>query len=104
MKTPTPHFYLFKGNWFDLFDELVEMLQPGLEQNFAIWEPQDKSRLHSLIVVYGAPLSEAYCFLKGIWKTNEKVFDHFYLANLERFIIHGTKENDQTIPPFRGVA
>jgi len=92
MKNSLQHYYLFKGNWFDYYDDLVEILQPDIHQKFSIWEPQDKTKEHSLIIVYGMPLDESYCTKKNIWRTDINVFNHFYLANLERFIVHGTKK------------
>jgi hypothetical protein len=85
------HFYLFKGNWSNIYDDLVEIIQPDNLQKFSIWEPHDKSKTHGLVIVYGMPLDESYCHSKNIWRTNDSTFNYFYLNNLERFNIHGTK-------------
>lgn len=83
------HFYLFKGNWSERFNELTEMLQPDNQQIFAIWEPKDKIRQYNLIVVYGMPLASSYCYENDIWKSDDKVFSGFYFPNKDRFTVHG---------------
>ena len=90
-KSTTRHFYLFKGSWFTIFNDLVEIIQPDQQQNFTVWEPFDKSKTHGLVIVYGMPLDSSFCQIKNIWRTDDSTFNHFYLNNLERFIIHGTK-------------
>jgi hypothetical protein len=92
METQLRHFYLFKGCWIDIYDELVEMLQPDQYQKFSVWEPKDKTKDHHLIIVYGMPLADSYCYRRDIWKSDENVFNSFYLYNLTRFYIHGYKE------------
>lgn len=99
MKNLPKHFYLFKGNWFNLYDEMIEMLQPDELQKFNIWEPRDKTKSHCLLTVYGMPLADSYCSQRGVWKTDDKVFIHFYLNQLEKFIIHGKKEKLNTATP-----
>ncbi len=95
MKVYPKHFYLYKGGWSDLFCELVEMLEPSEEkeeQKFAIWAPKDKMKDHCLIIVYGMPLADSYCYQKNIWRSDEDVFNSFYLSYAEEFNIYGYKE------------
>ena len=90
MKTAYRHFYLYKGNWSELFTELTDSLETGNERQFNVWEPIDKTKNYCLVIVYGQPLEEFYCYMHGIWKADEKIYQQFFLAHLERFIIHGT--------------
>jgi hypothetical protein len=80
-------FYLFKGDWYNRFIELLDLL--GMhQQRFVILEPKDKTKEHNLIIVYGGPLQESYCFSRNIWKTEERIFDSFYKHKLEKFNVH----------------
>jgi hypothetical protein len=92
MKNQPMHFYLFKGNCVSLFEELVEMLQPNRQQEFVFWESKDKTKDHSLIIVYGMPLADSYCYQRNIWKTDEKIFNSFYKPKVKQFKIHDYKE------------
>ena len=84
------HFYLFKGDWYEKFIDLIDQVEKDQQQRFDIWEPQDKKRDHHLIVVYGTPLSEEYCLSDRIWKTDEKIFDSFYKCEVYKFNIHSS--------------
>ena len=95
MKNQPMHFYLFKGNCVSIFDDLVEMLQPNHQQKFVFWEPKDKTKDHSLIIVYGMPLADSYCYQRNIWRTDEKVFNSFYKSKMNQFKIRGCKEPDE---------
>jgi len=80
MKNYSGHFYLHRGNWMNLLYELMEMLQPCEDQKFSIWVPRDQTKNLCLIIVYGMPLADAYCYEKNIWQTSENVFHSFYLG------------------------
>ena len=82
-------FYLFKGDWYDRFIELMDLVQKNQQENFSIWEPQDKNKEYNLIIVTGRSLPEEYCFDKNIWKTDEKTFDSFYRPKIDKFNIYG---------------
>ena len=91
MENPSPkHFYLFKGDWYDRFIELIDIIRIEQQQRFVIWEPLDKHKEHNLIVVYGAPLSDEFCFIRRIWKTNEHIFDAFYRHQIDQFNLHSS--------------
>ena len=95
IKNQLMHFYLFKKSCADVFDELLEMLQPDHQQRFAIWEPKNKAKDHNLIVVYGMPLADSYCYQRNIWKTDEDVFISFYKYKMKHFEIYSYKETAQ---------
>lgn len=78
------HFYLFKGDWYEKFIELTER-----QQRFTILEPQDRNKDHNLLIVYDAPLPEAYSLNNNIWRTDEKIFNSFYKNKIDQFNIHG---------------
>jgi len=86
--SPPKHFYLFKGDWYEIFMELIDMIHIDQQQRFVIWEPQDRSKGHNLIILYGTTLPDSFCFVRGIWKTNEHIFDAFYRHNIDRFNLH----------------
>jgi len=77
------HFYLFKGDWYEKFIELIER-----QQRFVILEPQDKNKDHNLLIVFDAPLPEAYSLSNNIWRTDEKIFNSFYKDKIDQFNIH----------------
>jgi hypothetical protein len=80
------YFYLFKGDWYDLFIDLIEFVTP--QQKFTIWEPRNRAKDHNLVVVTGAALPLSYCLQKNIWTTNEQVFEDFYNQKPDQFNIH----------------
>jgi hypothetical protein len=82
------HYYLFKGDWYEIFIDLLDIAQAD-QQKFLIWEPQNKTKEHNLIVLVGGALSEEYCLKKRIWKTDEDVFDTFYWNKIDKFNMHG---------------
>ena len=84
------HFYLFKGDWYDRFIELIDIIENNQREKFVIWEPQDKKNDYNLIIVYGKTLPNEYCLDKRIWKTDEKIFDTFYKPKINKFNIYGS--------------
>lgn len=81
-------YYLFKGDWYDIFSLLLDDVSPGGDRKFDIWEPVDKHKEYNVIIVYGAPLSMNFCVSKKIWKSHEKVFDAFYSSKEYEYNIH----------------
>ena len=92
MKIHPMHYYLYKGKWIDLYYELVEMLMPSEEQIFAVWEPKDIMKEDCLVIVYGMPLADSYCYQKSIWKLDENIFNSFYLPHIKEFRIYNHKK------------
>lgn len=91
------HFYLFKGDWYEIFFQLFDHIPTDNKHKFDIWEPQDKSKNHNVIVIYGSPLSTEYCHKNKIWTTHEKIFNAFYLPKMYEFNVHSnhyTKDNE----------
>lgn len=101
MKTYPMYFYIYHGSWLDIFDELKEMFGADTEQYFTILTPQNKTKDHCLVIVYGMPIADSYCYRRDIWRSDENVFKIFYLPHLEAFNIYGYKE---FLEPFLPVA
>src|ERR1044071_9777234 len=85
--TSSRYFYLFKGYWIDHYDELKEMLDSP-EQKISFWEPKDKNKEFTLLILYNTSLSDSFCYRRDIWKSDEEVFNSFYKNNQNNFIIH----------------
>ncbi|HVT85085.1 MAG TPA: hypothetical protein VHD35_07765 [Chitinophagaceae bacterium] len=81
-------YYLFKGDWYDIFSRLLDDVSTNDDRKFDIWEPVDKHKEYKVIVVYGAPLSLNFCVTNKIWKTHEKIFDAFYSGKEYQYNIH----------------
>lgn len=80
-------FYLFHGNWQEKFAELSHTgndIKPG---HVTIWTPKDKRKRHSLVVVSGCELPPSYCLNESIWKTDENVFESFYMKKTDNYNI-----------------
>jgi hypothetical protein len=88
----TRHFYLFKGSWIDHYDEMIEMLNPARGEKLSFWEPKDRSKEFTLLIIYNKPLSDSFCYRRDIWKSDETIFYHFYVDRLENFVVHGYNE------------
>lgn len=91
------HYYLFKGDWYDIFIQLLDLIPSDNQHKFDIWEPQDKSKNHNVIIIYGSPLSTEYCHKNKIWSTHEKIFEAFYFPKMHEYNIHlnyYAKENE----------
>jgi len=82
------HFYLFKGNWLNRFDELISMVQKNEGQYFELWEPKDKTRKVHLLVVSGKYLSETYCLIKRVFETDEETFACFFRPHMNDYHVH----------------
>lgn len=91
------NFYLFKGSWIDHFDELSDMLNPTLHQKLSFWEPKDKTKEFTLLILYNSSLTESFCYRRDIWKCDENVFNSFYKGNENNFSIHGYNELPDTL-------
>lgn len=89
------HFYLFKGDWYDIFSRLNGAVPAGNEKRFAVWVPVDKSKEYNLVIVYGVPLPEKYCLVNNIWKTHQQIFEAFYLPKIKEYCIHS---NSKSVP------
>jgi hypothetical protein len=85
--TSSENFYLFKGNGYEKFVELNDVIDIGTPQQIAVWTPKDKSKKHNLIVVNGHELPQRYCFDKNIWKTDQNVFESFYKLKINDYNI-----------------
>jgi len=86
------HFYLFKGCWLDHYDELKEMLNIAKQEKIAFWDPMDRTKELTLIILYNTSLSDSFCYRRDIWKANEEVFNSFFKNNQNNFVIHGYNE------------
>ena len=101
---PEKHFYLFKGDWYDISSRLNGIMPARKEKSFAVWEPADRSKEYNLVIVYGEPLPEKYCLVNNIWKTHEQIFEAFYLPKIKDYNIHSNSKsvsetkNSFTIP------
>ncbi len=84
------HFYLFKGDWYETFIELIDLIERTQQEKFFIWEPHDRKKDYNIIIVYGKTLPAEYCLDKRIWKTDEKVFDTFYKPKINKYNIYGS--------------
>jgi hypothetical protein len=82
------NFYLFRGNWYERFIELIDLVEVSQRQLIAVWTPKDKTKKHNLIIVNGAELPQRYCLDKSIWKTDEKVFESFYRQKMNSYEVH----------------
>ncbi|SRR6266496_1624756 len=82
------YFYLFKGNWVDRFDELITIAQKIKGQSFELWEPNDKTRKVSLLIVSGKSLSETYCLIKKVFETDEDTFSCFFQPCISDYHVH----------------
>jgi hypothetical protein len=87
MKSSSPgkHFYLFGGNWHERFNDLSALARKTEGQVFELWEPVDKTKKFHMLVVSGQPLTDTYCLVRKIWKTDEQVFSGFFREELETF-------------------
>lgn len=81
-------YYLFKGDWYAIFSRLLEDITPAEGRKFDIWEPVDKHKDYSVIIVYGIPLPFDFCLDNKIWKSHEKIFDAFYSKKESEYNIH----------------
>ncbi len=90
---PLPTYYLFKGDWYDIFFQLLDDIPSGGVQKFDIWEPIDRHKEYNVIIVYRAPLSMDFCVSHKIWKTHEKIFDAFYRTKTYEYNIHSNYNN-----------
>jgi hypothetical protein len=95
------HFYLFKGDWYEKFIELSER-----QKRFTVLAPQDRNKDHNLLIVFDAPLPEAYSLNNNIWRTDEKIFNSFYKDKIGQFNIHesynSATETEKASSPVRG--
>jgi hypothetical protein len=80
------HFYLFKGNWLNRFDEITG--QKEKVQYFELWEPKNKTRKVHLLIVSGKPLSETYCLVKKVFETDEDTFICFFQPYITDYHVH----------------
>ena len=80
------HFYLFKGDWYDRFVELIELIHRP--NKFTIWESQNRHKGYNIAIVSGEALPSAYCLDNNFWKTDEKTFEDFYKDKPQFFNIH----------------
>ena len=98
------YYYLVRGDWYNIFSQLLGIIPACSQKKFAIWEPADKSKEYLVIIVYGVPLTDEYCFSNKIWKTHEKIFDAFYLPKIQEYKIHSNTgpaieaDNEFTFP------
>lgn len=81
-------YYLFKGDWYSIFSRLLDDVTPTEGRKFDIWEPVDKHKDYSVIIVYGVPLAMNFCIDNKIWKSHEKIFDAFYCNKKSEYNIH----------------
>lgn len=88
------HFYLSRGDWYDIFFQLLDSVPHTEKSKFEVWEPVDKSKQYVVIVVYGTPLDEEYCLNNKIWKTHEKIFNAFYLPKLNEYNVHSNSNSE----------
>lgn len=101
-------YYLFKGDWYTIFSHLLDDVTPTEGRKFDIWEPVDKHKDYSVIIVYGVPLTMNFCVDNKIWKSHEKIFDAFYNNKESEYNVHSnyTSRNSegevsgQLIPSF----
>ena len=91
------HFYLFKGDWYERFIELLDLVDP--QQKFTIWEPLNRHKAYNLVIISGAALPGEYCFAHNFWKTDEKTFEDFYKDKINRFNIHSNYNPGTEEPP-----
>jgi hypothetical protein len=96
------HFYLFKGDWYDRFIELIDLVDR--QEKFSIWESQNRHKGYNIVIVSGKALPEAYCLDNNLWKTDEKTFDDFYRHKPERFNIHCNYNLETGEPPENNVS
>lgn len=89
---PTMNFYLFKGSWIEHYDEIAEMTDPLKNEKFSFWEPIDKTKEFTLLILYNKLLTDSFCYRRDIWKSSEAVFNKFYMENREQYTIHGYNE------------
>ena len=80
------HFYLFKGDWYDRFVELIDLVHRP--HKFTIWESQNRHKGYNIAIVSGEALPSAYCLDNNLWKTDQKTFEDFYKHKPERFNIY----------------
>jgi hypothetical protein len=80
------HFYLFKGDWYDRFVELIELIHRP--NKFSIWESQNRHKGYNIAIVSGEALPSAYCLDNNFWKTDQKTFEDFYKHIPHRFNIY----------------
>jgi hypothetical protein len=83
-------YYLFKGDWYDIFSRILDDVSPAGDRKFDIWEPIDRHKEYNVIIVYGTPLSFNFCVSNKIWKTHEKIFDAFYRKKEYEYNIHSS--------------
>jgi len=88
MNSSPKYFYLFKGDWYERFMDLIDMMNLDKQQKFFIWEPLDRKKGHNLLITSGTELPEGYCLSNQIWKTDEQVFDSFYRNKSDQYNIH----------------
>ena len=94
------HFYLFKGDWYYRFIELIDLVDP--QEKFSIWEAKNRYRGYNLVIISGAALPAEYCVANNIWKTDKKTFEDFYRDKITRFNIHSNYNSGPDEPSHPG--
>lgn len=107
LNTSSVFYYLFKGDWYDIFSRLLDDNTTIGNRKFDIWEPLDRHKDYNVMVVYGVPLTFNFCIDNKIWKSHEKIFDTFYCKRESEYNVHSSyysdnskdKSSDQLVPP-----
>jgi len=74
MKNKIRSFYTFRGSWFEIFDNLVTVLNSRHLQKFAIWESRSGNG-ENLLILYGSQLKDILQNQHNLKEITEPEFD-----------------------------
>jgi hypothetical protein len=84
-------FYIFNGCWFDVFDKLVGILQPGNARQFTVWESR-KTKTGHLLIAYGTKLPPDLQSRHDLKEITEPEFWTNIKPTLSERVVHGFNE------------